>query len=582
MTLPATSAGDAALAMAELAKGGLSVADSMAAAKGTLQMAAAASMEEADAARLVSTTLNMFKLSGEDATRVADMFANAANKSAAEIGELALGLQMGGSIFAQVGMQVDDATASLALMSNAGIRSSDAGTSLKTMLMRLMAPTDTAAAEMKNLGISVYDAQGKMKPMNDIIAQFSSKLGDGAKQTIAVGGATEKMAKAASGASADVGPLTEKIRQEQVQLGILQNELASTAKKYGASSDQAKKKQLSIDKLNATLAENKGKLSDAGAAIGTYQAAAAGATTATVAMTQEQRNAALETIFGTDAIRAANVVLMGGTAAYGEMKTAVNEAGAAQELAGARTKGLSGALQGLQSVAESLLIEVGERFAPMLEGLARALADLLPLIQSIDPSLLAAAAAFIGVFVAAGPVLAILGGIAAAIAFILSPIGVVILIIALLAAAWASNFGDIQGKTKAVIDFMGKAFTWLGDTVVAVFNAIVIFIQDRLDNIIGLINFFIDRVNDLIGALNNIPGIRLEPIGRLQTMAERGGMFGIMPSGIAEVGGIAGASESTAVNVYVAGSVVTERDIAMTVRDELVRLQGRNRTTGIV
>jgi len=437
-------------------------------------------------------------------------------------------------------MKIDDATASLAIMSNAGIRGSDAGTSLKTMLMRLMAPTDKAAAELKSLGISIYDSEGNMRNMTDIIGQFNAALGENATRTVTVGGATNKMANAAKSAGTNIAPLTTKVQQQQAELAILQRELAATTAKYGASSTQAQRKQLTLDKLSTSLATNKGKLIAATNAIGTYQAAAAGATTATVAMTQEQRNEALATIFGTDAIRAANIVLMGGVDSYTEMKDAVNTAGAAQELAGARTKGLAGAIDGLQSVIEGILIDVGEKFAPMLESLVRIIGDLLPMVQNLDPSLVASAAAFAAVFVAAGPVLTIIGAIVTAIGFLLSPIGLVITAIALLAAAWAGNWGDIRGKTKAAIDFLGGLFEGFKALVVGVFQAIVQFIVDRIDDVIGAINWFIDKVNDAIGLMNQLPGVSIGAISKIETLSERGGLLGIggveTPSAIETIG----------------------------------------------
>ena len=65
-------------------------------------------------------------------------------------------------------------------------------------------------------------------------------------------------------------------------------------------------------------------------------------------LTEQQRNAALATIFGSDAVRAANVLLLGGTEAWNDMSTAVSAGGEAAEMAAAQNKGLSGALDGLK------------------------------------------------------------------------------------------------------------------------------------------------------------------------------------------------------------------------------------------
>ena len=74
VSLPAISAGDAAVAMTELAKAGLSVNDTLAASKGVLQLASAANIDVASAAQIAATQLNAFQLAGDQATRVAETF----------------------------------------------------------------------------------------------------------------------------------------------------------------------------------------------------------------------------------------------------------------------------------------------------------------------------------------------------------------------------------------------------------------------------------------------------------------------------------------------------------------------------
>jgi hypothetical protein len=77
ISLPATTAVDAATALTELAKAGLSIEDSLGAVRGTLQLAAAAELSAGEAAEFVATQLNAFGLAGTDAVRVADLLAGA-------------------------------------------------------------------------------------------------------------------------------------------------------------------------------------------------------------------------------------------------------------------------------------------------------------------------------------------------------------------------------------------------------------------------------------------------------------------------------------------------------------------------
>jgi TP901 family phage tail tape measure protein len=172
----AFSAGEAAQAANELVKAGMSVGDTMAALPGMLALAAAGELGVAQAAEITANQLSVFGLKASDAVRVADTLALAANRSTTNVDDLGMSLSMSASIAAQAGLSIEETSAALALLANNGLKGSDAGTSLKTMLMMLMAPTDEAKAAMEDLGIEIYDSTGKMKSMDEIIADMDEAL----------------------------------------------------------------------------------------------------------------------------------------------------------------------------------------------------------------------------------------------------------------------------------------------------------------------------------------------------------------------------------------------------------------------
>ncbi|MFE2994278.1 phage tail tape measure protein [Nocardia sp. NPDC059246] len=172
VTLPGTSANDAAAAMTELAKGGFTVEQSMEAAKGSLQLAAAAQIDAAQAATIQSSALQAFGLSATDATRVADVLANTSNASSAEITDVAYGLQAAGAVAHQFGLSVEDTATALGMFANSGIKGSDAGTLLKSALLALTDQGKPAQAAMKELGLTVYDSQGKFIGLRSLFEQL--------------------------------------------------------------------------------------------------------------------------------------------------------------------------------------------------------------------------------------------------------------------------------------------------------------------------------------------------------------------------------------------------------------------------
>lgn len=167
-----TSAVDAAAAMTELAKGGFSVDQAMSAAKGTLQLAAAAQIDAASAATIQSQALQAFGLDADYAAKAADVLANGANASSAEITDVAAGLQQAGAVANQFGVSLEDTVAGLGMLANAGIQGSDAGTLLKSAMLALTDQGKPAQAAIDELGLTVYNAAGEFVGFRELFGEL--------------------------------------------------------------------------------------------------------------------------------------------------------------------------------------------------------------------------------------------------------------------------------------------------------------------------------------------------------------------------------------------------------------------------
>lgn len=174
ISLTGTSASDAAAAMTELAKNGLTVAQSMEASKGTLQLAAAAQIDAAQAATIQGQALQAFGLGAQEAGRVSDILAGSANASAAEITDVAQALQQAGTVSHAFGVSIDDTSTAIAMFANAGITGSDAGTLLKTSLLALTDQGKPAQNAIHDLGLTVYDAKGRFVGLPSLIGQLNA------------------------------------------------------------------------------------------------------------------------------------------------------------------------------------------------------------------------------------------------------------------------------------------------------------------------------------------------------------------------------------------------------------------------
>jgi TP901 family phage tail tape measure protein len=180
----AFSAGEAAQAMEELAKAGIALPDILnGAADATVALAAAGGVDLPAAAELAANAMNAFGLSARDMPKVADLIAGAANASAIDVGEFGLALKQAGAVAHLVGLDFHDTAVAIALLGNAGIKGSDAGTSLKTMLSNLQPQTKKQIDLFKQLNLVTasganvfFDARGNIKKLADISQILQDRL----------------------------------------------------------------------------------------------------------------------------------------------------------------------------------------------------------------------------------------------------------------------------------------------------------------------------------------------------------------------------------------------------------------------
>lgn len=180
----AFSATEAAEAIEELAKAGVSTKDILnGGLTGALNLATAGELDLKEAAEIASTALNAFKRDNLSVVDAANQLAGAANASATDVHELKYGLSAVAPVASGLGLSFRDTTNALAVFAQNGLKGSDAGTSLKTMLMNLQPQTKAQTNMMRELGIITADganqfftAEGKVKSFAEISQVLKSSL----------------------------------------------------------------------------------------------------------------------------------------------------------------------------------------------------------------------------------------------------------------------------------------------------------------------------------------------------------------------------------------------------------------------
>jgi TP901 family phage tail tape measure protein len=174
----AFSAREAADAMAFLAQAGFDVDQTIAAIPSTLNMAAAASMDLATAADVVSNVLTGYGLDISQLPEIVDAMAKAYSSGNTNIEQLGAAMKYAGPIASQLGIDFSNSAAAITLMSNAGIQGEQAGVALRGALSRLINPPKMARDALADMGVAVVDATGKLKPFGEIVADLEPHLSD--------------------------------------------------------------------------------------------------------------------------------------------------------------------------------------------------------------------------------------------------------------------------------------------------------------------------------------------------------------------------------------------------------------------
>lgn len=168
----AFSAKESAAGMENLASAGFDASEIMQAMPGLLDLAAVSGGDVALASENAATALRGFNLDASQAGHVADVFARAAADTNAEVADMGEAMKYIAPVANSMGLSIEEVSAAIGIMSDAGIKGSQAGTSLRGALSRLAKPTDMMQAKMDELGLSFYDSEGKMKPLKDQIGML--------------------------------------------------------------------------------------------------------------------------------------------------------------------------------------------------------------------------------------------------------------------------------------------------------------------------------------------------------------------------------------------------------------------------
>ncbi len=170
------SATEVAQAFEYMVMAGMKTKDILVSAKDVLNLATIGNLDLARASDIATNIMSGFGLKAQELTRVVDVMAKTITTSNTSVEELGETMKYVAPVASAVGASVEEVSAMAGLLGNVGIKGSQAGTTLRAMFLRLSAPTGEAAKALQMLGVMTTDAQGKLKPMPQLLKEIASSL----------------------------------------------------------------------------------------------------------------------------------------------------------------------------------------------------------------------------------------------------------------------------------------------------------------------------------------------------------------------------------------------------------------------
>ena len=170
------SATESGQAFEYMAMAGWKTEDMLGGIEGIMNLAAASGEDLAATSDIVTDALTAFGLSAKDSSHFADVLAATSTSANTNVGLMGETFKYVAPVAGALGFSVEDTAMAIGLMANAGIKGSQAGTALRSIMSRLAKPTDDVAVAMSELGLSILNSDGSMKSLNEITGDLRSSF----------------------------------------------------------------------------------------------------------------------------------------------------------------------------------------------------------------------------------------------------------------------------------------------------------------------------------------------------------------------------------------------------------------------
>lgn len=451
------SASQAAEALNYLALAGLDATESCELLPKVLSLAQAGGIELAEASDMVTDAMSALGDKAGTSSEFVDRMAKASQKSNTSVAQLGNAILTVGGTAKSLAGDTRELNTALGILGDNGVKGAEGGTALRNIILSLSSPTDVASKKIEELGLQVFDADGNMRAMDEILFDLNDSLKDltGEAQTKAISTIFNKTdLKSVNALLANVTTSTKGVNEALADLGVNTDDISEGLNEMALAFDINTKE-------SDFVAEAMDKLG----------------------LTTEQAEVAYSELMW---------AVENNESRWSELYGYIDESdGAASDMAETMKANLQGGLEGLSSALEGAYITIGNLFLPAIKWATSAITDLLSWFNNADESVQILVGAFVAFGAALAPILTITGGLmiflnsamtafaslsatvsaaggmmsffSASIAPVLVAVGSVIAVVVAVALAIKENWDGIKDATQKLVERCSPYFDDLKD-----------------------------------------------------------------------------------------------------------------------
>ncbi len=305
------------------------------AARGAVLLANATGGTFAGAANIASDVMSLFNIEASEMQGAVDGVTSVVQASKFTIDDYRLAIAQAGGVAAGAGVEFDDFNAAIAAIAPSFASGSDAGTSFKTMLQRLVPTSGPAAEAMAQMGLMTYDATRAMELLT----------------------------------SRGIKPVNGNLGELWGQLADFHAEMTGLTRGTEEQVEEFNKWSESVGLVHSAFYDAEGQLKDMDEVVGILHDSIS-------ALSEEDRTSLVSKAFGTDAMRAALGLAEMTEEQFRELQATMAQTDAT-EAAATRMDNLRGSMEVLGGIVETLKIRVGDEFLPLVKEGVDGLAGVL-------------------------------------------------------------------------------------------------------------------------------------------------------------------------------------------------------------